>query len=82
LINIAVSIIILLFLGGDKFFFVFASFGYITSILHKEIYKKNEYLFYSNNGISKIKLLTFSYVFTLFFVVFGAVMLFLLKKIF
>jgi hypothetical protein len=77
-----VSLITLFFLGGEKFFFVFASFGFVASILNKEIYLKKDYLFYSNNGVSKIKLLIFSYIITLFFAIFGTVALLLLKKLF
>jgi hypothetical protein len=71
LINLSVCLASILFGGINSFFFIFASFGFISSILYKEIYKKNEYLFYSNNGISKVKLIGFSYFYTLILGILG-----------
>jgi hypothetical protein len=64
-INLSVCLVSLLFGGVDSFFFIFASFGFGMSILYKEVYRKNDYLFYANNGVSKIKLITLSYFYTL-----------------
>jgi hypothetical protein len=77
-INLSVCLVSLLFGGVDSFFFIFASFGFMISIFYKEIYRRNDYLFYANNGISKIKLIVFSYLFTVCLSVLG-VFLFILK---
>ncbi len=61
-INFAVSILVFLFGGFDGFYNSILSFGFILSVLFKEIYRKNEYLFYYNIGISKIQLLVFSFI--------------------
>ncbi len=60
-INFAVSILGFLFGGFNGFILMIMSFGFILSVLFKEIYRKNDYLFYFNNGISKIQLLGFSF---------------------
>jgi hypothetical protein len=70
-------------LGGfDYFFIMFLSFGFLMSFGFKELYRKSDYLFYSNNGISKIELWVFSYVFTFCITVLIGLMLFLIKKLF
>jgi hypothetical protein len=81
-INLSVCIVSLLFGGFDSFFFIFASFGFMSSILYKEIYKKNDYLFYANNGISKMKLIFSSYFYTLSLSILGLVLLLYIKKLF
>ena len=40
---------------------VFCTFGYISSILYIENFRKNEYYFYYNSNISKYKLVIFSF---------------------
>jgi hypothetical protein len=82
LINFSVCLVSLLFGGIDSFFFIFASFGFMISVLYKELYRKNDYLFYSNNGVSKIQLLGYSYVFTLSLSVLGFVLILILKELF
>lgn len=58
-----------LFLGSlDYFLFAFATIGFFFSILFKERYRKNEYLFYSNNGISKNRLILSAFLLNLVFV--------------
>jgi len=71
LINLAVCLVSSLFGGIDSFFFIFVSFGFGMSVLYKEVYRKNDYLFYANNGISKVKLITLSYLYTLGLCVLG-----------
>ena len=64
-VNLAISALPLVF-GGISFFeTVFLTFGFFVSLLIKEVNNKNEYLFYYNNGISKIHLWIYSYVFNL-----------------
>jgi len=58
---LATSAIAFLFAGIDYFLFIMATVGFVASILFKEMYRQNEYLFYSNNGISKVKLLFWSF---------------------
>lgn len=66
-INFAVSIIGFLF-GGYNYLIIFVlTFGFGLSILFKEIYYKNEFLFYINNGISKTSLISFSFIFNTIF---------------
>jgi hypothetical protein len=82
LINFSVCLVSLLFGGIDSFFFIFASFGFMISVLYKEFYMKNDYLFYSNNGVSRIQLLGYSYIFTLGLSVLGFVLILILKELF
>ncbi len=82
LINIAVCLVCLLFGGVDSFFFIFASFGFLLSVLYKETYRKSDYLFYANNGISKIQLLGYSYLLTLSTSVLGIILIFYIRKLF
>jgi hypothetical protein len=81
-INFSVCLICMLFGGIDSFFFIFASFGFMISVLYKELYRKNDYLFYSNNGVSKTQLLGYSYLFTLGLSVLGVVLILILKELF
>ena len=76
LINLTVCLASSLFGGIDSFFFIFASFGFVMSILYKEFYRKNDYLFYANNGISKVKLVALSYFYTLCVCVLGLFLFF------
>jgi hypothetical protein len=81
-INLSVCLVCLLFGNIDSLFFIFASFGFMISILYKEIYRKNDYLFYANNGISKIKLIVSSYFYTLILSIIGMILFFYIKKLF
>jgi hypothetical protein len=81
-INLVVCSIAVLLSGFDYFFILFLSFGFLVSIGFKELYRKNEYLFYSNNGIAKIPLLLLSYFLTFCMAVFLALVVFLIKKLF
>jgi hypothetical protein len=70
------------FLGGyDYFFIYFLSLGFLMSIGYKELYRKNDYLFYSNNGISKIQLLVSSYILTFATTIILGLIIFLIKKL-
>ena len=49
-----------MFFGGFEMFKLGIVFcGFFINILIKEVNSKNEYLFYFNNGISKMNLLVF-----------------------
>ena len=62
-INLAISILPLIFGGIDTFISVFLTIGFFSSIFFKELNSKHEYLFYYNNTISKIQLWLISYIF-------------------
>ena len=81
-INLAVCAIAVLLGGFDYFFIMFLSFGFLMSICFKEFYRKSDYLFYSNNGVSKIQLWIISYFFTFFMAVLISLTGFLIKKLF
>lgn len=81
-INLAVSTIAVLMVGFEYFFIMLLSFGFALSIGFKELYRKNDYLFYSNNGISKIQILVFSYLMTICIAVLIGFITFLFRKIF
>lgn len=49
-----------LFGGFSEFILTFISFGFVVSIAIKEVRNKEEYLFYYNNGFSKVQLWIFS----------------------
>lgn len=81
-INLSVCAVAVLLTGFDYFFVVFLSFGFLASIGFKELYRKNDYLFYSNNGISKVGLLIFSYLLTFATTLLIGLVIFLIKRIF
>lgn len=81
LINFAVSMCSIVFGGFDVFYIAFVSFGFLLSILFKEVYRKEDYLFYANNGVSKRKLLIFSYLLNFSLVVLIAAVVILIKKL-
>lgn len=81
-VNLAICTIAVLLGGFDYFFIMFLSFGFLMSIGFKELYRKNDYLFYSNNGISKVWLLILSYFMTFCTTILIALIIFLIKKIF
>jgi len=80
--NLAVCSIAVLFGGFDYFFIIFLSFGFLMSIGFKELYRKSDYLFYLNNGVTKIQLWIFSYFFTFCTTILIGLMIFLIKKLF
>jgi hypothetical protein len=77
-----VSVVSLLLGGLGSFVAVFMSFGFVASLAVIEVRKKREYLFYYNNGISKIQLLVFSFLLNAAAAISGAVFLVLLKQVF
>ncbi|KQB40978.1 hypothetical protein RC62_4353 [Flavobacterium aquidurense] len=81
-INLTVCAVAVLFGGFDYFFITILSFGFLMSIAFKELYRQNDYLFYSNNGISKIHLLVFAYAFTFFTTILIGFITFVIKNVF
>lgn len=81
-VNLAICAIAVLLGGFDYFFIMFLSFGFLMSIGFKELYRKNDYLFYANNGISKIMLLVLSYFLTFCTTVLIGLVTFLSSRIF
>jgi hypothetical protein len=61
IITISISVLAGLFGGFETFKSVLVIFGFFISILIKEVNSKNEYLFYYNNGISKLQLIIYGY---------------------
>jgi hypothetical protein len=60
----------LLFFGADAFMTVFLTIGFFASFLNKEISYKRDYIFFYNNGISKIQLWVWTYLMNVFFGIF------------
>ncbi|RKR10562.1 hypothetical protein C8C83_2239 [Flavobacterium sp. 90] len=81
-INLVVCAVAVLFGGFDYFFVYFLSFGFFMSIGFKELYRKNEYLFYTNNGLTKIQMLIFSYLLTCCVTIVIGLIIFLTKTLF
>lgn len=67
LITLSVSLLGLVFGGFEIFKIILVVFGFWISILMKEVNSKKEYLFYYNNGISKLKLLIISFLMNVVF---------------
>jgi hypothetical protein len=57
----SISVLAWVFGGFETFKYVFIIFGFFISILIKEVNAKNEYLFYYNNGISKLNLFIYGF---------------------
>ena len=81
-VNFAVSFFVFLFGGLIAFNYSVLTFGFGLSLLFKEIYAKNEYVFYFNNRISKIQLWVYSWCFTLVFLAVCSFVFNLIKKLF
>ncbi|OUL63978.1 hypothetical protein [Flavobacterium sp. AJR] len=81
-INLAVSILPLLFGGLLLFNYSVVSFGFAISLAVKEINSKNEYLFYFNNGLSKGVLWFYSWCFILIFLISGIFVFNLINRLF
>lgn len=79
LVNFGVCAVIVLLSGFAYFFTIFLTFGFLMTIGFKELYRKNEYLFYSNNGISKLKLLLSSYLLSIVLVAFIWLIAFIIR---
>ncbi|KIC02495.1 hypothetical protein OA88_08680 [Flavobacterium sp. JRM] len=81
-VNLAVSILPLLFGGLLIFNYSVVSFGFAISLVVKEINSKNEYLFYFNNGLSKGALWFYSWCFNLVFLISGIFIFNLINRLF
>ncbi|WP_121364206.1 hypothetical protein [Flavobacterium limicola] len=57
----SISVLAWVFGGFETFKYVLIIFGFFISILIKEVNAKNEYLFYYNNGISKMQLFVYGF---------------------
>jgi hypothetical protein len=57
----SISALAWVFGGFETFKYVLIIFGFFISILIKEVNAKNEYLFYYNNGISKMQLFVYGF---------------------
>ncbi|WKL42637.1 MULTISPECIES: hypothetical protein [unclassified Flavobacterium] len=57
----SISVLAWVFGGFETFKYVLIIFGFFISILIKEVNAKNEYLFYYNNGISKLHLFIYGF---------------------
>ncbi|WP_139171365.1 hypothetical protein [Flavobacterium omnivorum] len=60
-INVSISALAWVFGGFESFKYVLIIFGFFISLLIKEVNAKNEYLFYYNNGISKMQLFVYGF---------------------
>ncbi|CAM3916546.1 DUF4271 domain-containing protein [Flavobacterium sinopsychrotolerans] len=60
-INVSISALAWVFGGFETFKYVLIIFGFFISLLIKEVNAKNEYLFYYNNGISKMQLFVYGF---------------------
>jgi hypothetical protein len=58
---VSISALAWVFGGFETFKYVLIIFGFFISLLIKEVNAKNEYLFYYNNGISKIQLFVYGF---------------------
>ncbi|MDI5896563.1 hypothetical protein [Flavobacterium yafengii] len=57
----SISTLAWVFGGFETFKCVLIIFGFCISILIKEVNAKNDYLFYYNNGISKMQLFVYGF---------------------
>ncbi len=55
-----------MFGGFETFKYALLFFGFFISLLIKEVNAKNEYLFYYNNGLSKIQVIVYSFLINFF----------------
>jgi hypothetical protein len=68
-INLAVCVVPILFLGLFAFKYTFLTVGFAASLAVKELNAKNEYLFYYNNAIAKKELWLYAWGCTFVFLV-------------
>jgi hypothetical protein len=64
---VSISALAWIFGGFETFKYVLIIFGFFISILIKEVNAKNEYLFYYNNGISKMQLFVYGFLMNFIF---------------
>jgi hypothetical protein len=81
-VNFAVSLSVFLIGGSIAFNYSVLTFGFVLSLLFKEVNAKNEYVFYFNNQISKIQLWIYSWCFTFVFLAVCSFVFNLIKKSF
>lgn len=81
-INLAASILPLLFGGLLVFNYSVVSFGFAISLAVKENNSRNEYLFYFNNGLSKGWLWFYSWCFNLLFLIVGIFIFNIISRLF
>lgn len=67
IVNFLFSILCLIFIDTKSFTICFLTFGYFLSLLLKELYpkRKAEYIFYYNNGLTKVELLIYCFLLNL-----------------
>ncbi len=81
-INLVASFFVFLFGGSIAFNYSILSFGFVLSLLFKEVYSKNEYVFYFNNQISRIQLWVSSWCITFVFLLISVCVFNLIKLLF
>lgn len=81
-INLAVSFFVFLFGGYIAFNYSILSFGFILSLLFKEVNSKNEYVFYFNNHVTRIQLWFSSWCITFAFLLLSVCIFNLIKMLF
>jgi hypothetical protein len=81
-INFGASLFVGYFGGLIAFNCSFLSFGFILSLVLKEVRNENYYLFYFNNGISKKQLWMYSWVFSFLTLIIGIFILNLILSLF
>ena len=73
--DLIISAVAFIVIGIESSLFVFISIGFLLSILIFEIRYKNNYLFYHNNGVSKLELIAYSYLITFLIALFPLIIL-------
>jgi hypothetical protein len=63
--NFLCSLLIAILINAESGFYYFIGVGFLLSLGIFEIRNKKNYLFYSNNGLSKVNLILFSFGFNL-----------------
>jgi len=81
-LNLAISTVSLLLTGISEFIITFITFGFIFSLAMKQFYKKSEYIYYYNNGLSRTQLWVFSYFMVVIFALASGSAILLLKLLF
>ncbi len=79
-LNLAISIVPFIVGGIDFFEAIFLTIGFFSSYPIKEVNRKNEYLFYYNNGISKLQLWMYAYILNFFCLVLLVIVLNLILR--
>ena len=81
-INLAISFLPLLFNNVGAFLFLFTTFGYVASLAIKEVYKKDDYLFYFNNRLTKSHLWIYGMIMNFVVALFFFLIIVLILKVF